>query len=86
MSSSPRASFPQQDTGLIIGLAEAAQDISYPAMAERIAGRDRRGAEGSGCRLRRRQIGAGGATATLNQGRVFIALSRTISATPAPTR
>jgi len=31
----PRVSFPEQDTGLIIGLSEAAQDISFSAMAER---------------------------------------------------
>ena len=31
----PKGFFPQQDTGLIIGLSEAAQDISFQAMAER---------------------------------------------------
>src|SRR5258707_5817044 len=31
----PKGFFPQQDTGLIIGLSEAAQDISYPAMLQR---------------------------------------------------
>jgi len=31
----PKGFFPQQDTGLIIGFSEAAQDISYQAMAER---------------------------------------------------
>jgi multidrug efflux pump subunit AcrB len=31
----PKAFFPQQDTGLIIGQSEAAQDISFDAMAER---------------------------------------------------
>jgi multidrug efflux pump subunit AcrB len=31
----PKGFFPQQDTGLILGLSEAAQDISYQAMAER---------------------------------------------------
>src|ERR1700744_4672913 len=31
----PKGFFPEQDTGLIIGLSEAAQDISYQAMAER---------------------------------------------------
>ncbi|HZC97185.1 MAG TPA: efflux RND transporter permease subunit, partial [Bradyrhizobium sp.] len=30
----PKGFFPQQDTGLIIGLSEAAQDISFQAMAE----------------------------------------------------
>src|SRR5437899_1417944 len=31
----PKGFFPQQDTGLIIGQSEAAQDISFQAMAER---------------------------------------------------
>src|SRR6195256_5085765 len=31
----PKGFFPQQDTGLIIGLSEAAQDISFQGMAER---------------------------------------------------
>jgi multidrug efflux pump len=32
----PKGFFPQQDTGLIIGVAEAAPDISYAAMSNRI--------------------------------------------------
>ena len=31
----PMGFFPQQDTGLIIGFSEAAQDISFQAMSER---------------------------------------------------
>src|SRR5262249_60021233 len=31
----PKGFFPQQDTGLIIGFSEAAQDISYQAIAQR---------------------------------------------------
>src|SRR5260221_14364545 len=31
----PKGFFPEQDTGLIIGLSEAAQDISFQGMAER---------------------------------------------------
>jgi multidrug efflux pump len=31
----PKGFFPQQDSGLIMGSTEAAQDISYPAMVER---------------------------------------------------
>ncbi len=31
----PKGFFPQQDTGMILGIAEAAQDISYQAMASR---------------------------------------------------
>src|SRR6185437_9530680 len=32
----PKGFFPQQDTGMILGIAEAGQDISFPAMAERM--------------------------------------------------
>ncbi len=32
----PKGFFPQQDTGLIVGIAEAAQDISYDAMTDRM--------------------------------------------------
>lgn len=70
----PKGFFPQQDTGLIIGLSEAAQDISFQAMAERqqallnAVTRDPAVASiGSG-------IGAGGGNTTVNNGRVFIAL------------
>lgn len=70
----PKGFFPQQDTGLIIGLSEAAQDISFQAMAERQQAllnavmRDPAVASvGSG-------VGAGGGNTTVNNGRVFIAL------------
>jgi hydrophobe/amphiphile efflux-1 (HAE1) family protein len=70
----PKGFFPQQDTGMITGITEASQDISFPAMAERqqavvnIVQQDPAIASvGS-------YIGPGGPTATLNNGRVFIAL------------
>src|SRR6202030_1191189 len=31
----PKGFFPQQDTGFIVAVSEAAQDVSYPAMLER---------------------------------------------------
>ena len=34
-SSSPRASFPLEDTGVIIGISEAPQSVSFAAMVER---------------------------------------------------
>ena len=70
----PKGFFPQQDTGLIIGLSEAAQDISYQAMAERQQAlldaimRDPAVASIGVA------VGAGGGTTTVNNGRVFIAL------------
>ena len=70
----PKGFFPQQDTGLIVGITEAAQDISFPAMAERqqalvdILLKDPAVASVGN------YIGPGGPTATLNEGRMFIAL------------
>src|SRR5436853_3619443 len=70
----PKGFFPEQDTGLIIGLSEAAQDISFHAMAERQQAlldavmRDPAVASiGSA-------VGAGGGNYTVNNGRVYIAL------------
>jgi hydrophobe/amphiphile efflux-1 (HAE1) family protein len=70
----PKGFFPQQDTGLIIGLSEAAQDISFQAMAERqqallnAAMRDP-AVESIGA-----AVGAGGGNFTVNDGRVYIQL------------
>ena len=67
----PKGFFPQQDTGLIIGLSEAAQDISFQAMAERQQAlldavmRDPAVASVGAA------IGAGGGTTTVNNGRVY---------------
>jgi HAE1 family hydrophobic/amphiphilic exporter-1 len=70
----PKGFFPQQDTGLIIGQSEAAQDISFQAMEERQQAlldalmRDPAVATiGSA-------VGAGGGVYTVNDGRVYIAL------------
>jgi HAE1 family hydrophobic/amphiphilic exporter-1 len=70
----PKGFFPQQDTGLIIGLSEAAQDISFQGMAERqqallnaVMQDPAVAAIGSG-------VGAGGGNTTVNNGRVYIAL------------
>jgi hydrophobe/amphiphile efflux-1 (HAE1) family protein len=70
----PKGFFPEQDTGLILGITEAAEDVSPDAMAKlqqqvlALVHRDPAVAAASG------YIGAGGATSTENQGRVFIAL------------
>ena len=70
----PKGFFPQQDTGLIIGISEAAQDVSPQGMAERqqailgIASRDPAVDSAVG------YIGPGGPTVTENNGRVFITL------------
>jgi multidrug efflux pump len=70
----PKGFFPQQDTGLIIGLAEGAQDISYPAMANRMQALLEVASKDPAVESLGASMGPGGATATLNQGRVFIAL------------
>ena len=70
----PKGFFPQQDTGMIQGIAEAAQDISYPAMVQRMQAVISRVLKDPAVASVGAQIGAGGATATLNDGRMFIAL------------
>jgi hydrophobe/amphiphile efflux-1 (HAE1) family protein len=70
----PKGFFPQQDTGLIIGLSEAAQDISYSAMAERQQAVIDAVLEDPAVASVGSAIGAGGGTTTINNGRVFIAL------------
>jgi len=70
----PKGFFPQQDTGIIMGISEAAQDVSPEGMKQRqqaileIASRDPAVASAVG------YIGPGGPTVTENDGRVFITL------------
>ena len=70
----PKGFFREQDTGLILGVTEAAQDVSPDGMAalqqRMIAAVERDPAVASVGAY----IGAGGATSTENQGRIFIAL------------
>ncbi len=70
----PKGFFPQQDTGMIIGVTEAAQDISFEAMSERQQAVVNVVLEDPAVASVGSQIGAGGPTATLNDGRMFIAL------------
>jgi HAE1 family hydrophobic/amphiphilic exporter-1 len=70
----PKGFFPQQDTGLITGISEAGQDVSFAEMMRRqeaigaIIGKDPAVATYA------MAIGAGGSTSTLNNGRFFITL------------
>jgi HAE1 family hydrophobic/amphiphilic exporter-1 len=70
----PKGFFPQQDTGLIVGISEAAQDVSPEGMKLRqqaimgIINKDPAVADVAG------YIGPGGPTVTENNGRVFISL------------
>jgi hydrophobe/amphiphile efflux-1 (HAE1) family protein len=70
----PKGFFPQQDTGMIVGISEGGQDISPQAMMERqeavlgIVIKDPAVASAIA------YIGPGGATVTENDGRMFITL------------
>ena len=70
----PKGFFPQQDTGFIVAVSEAAQDISFSAMIERqsrLVGilLDEPGIDGVIS-----AVGAGGVNQTVNNGRMFINL------------
>jgi hydrophobe/amphiphile efflux-1 (HAE1) family protein len=70
----PKGFFPQQDTGMILGISEGAQDISPQAMMERqqavldVVIKDPAVASATA------YIGPGGSTVTENDGRMFITL------------
>jgi len=70
----PKGFFPQQDTGLIIGQSEAAQDISFPAMKERQQAMLDAITRDPAVASIGAAVGAGGGSYTLNDGRVFIQL------------
>jgi multidrug efflux pump subunit AcrB len=70
----PKGFFPQQDTGMIMGITEAAQDVSPVDMGKRqravidLISKDPAVANATG------YIGPGGPTVTENNGRLFIQL------------
>jgi hydrophobe/amphiphile efflux-1 (HAE1) family protein len=70
----PKGFFPQQDTGLIIGQSEAAQDISYQAMTQRQQAMLDAIMKDPAVDSVGAATGAGGGLYTLNDGRVFIQL------------
>jgi multidrug efflux pump len=70
----PKGFFPQQDTGLILAISEAAQDTSFQAMAQRQLAAVRVILQDPAVETLGHNIGPGGATAAPNQGRMFIAL------------
>jgi HAE1 family hydrophobic/amphiphilic exporter-1 len=70
----PKGFFPEQDTGLLLGITEAAEDISPAGMSviqEKVIGT---ALKDPAVLTVGAYIGAGGATPTENQGRIFIAL------------
>jgi multidrug efflux pump len=70
----PKGFFPQQDTGMIVAIAEASQDVSFNQMSQRMQAVIATVLKDPAVASVGAQIGAGGATTTLNDGRMFIAL------------
>ena len=68
----PKGFFPQQDTGLITGTAEAGQDISTAAMRERLVALSR--VVGEDPDVDTYLMNTGGNQGALNTGRMFITL------------
>ncbi len=70
----PKGFFPQQDTGFIVAVSEAAQDISYVAMIERQSRLVEMLLKDTGIDGVISAVGAGGVNQTVNNGRMFINL------------
>ncbi len=70
----PKGFFPEQDTGLILGVTEAAEDISPAGMAAVQQKVIELALKDPAVSTVGAYIGAGGATSTENQGRIFVAL------------
>jgi multidrug efflux pump len=70
----PKGFFPVQDTGLIQGISEAPQSISFPAMAERQQALARAVLEDPAVESLSSFIGVDGVNVTLNSGRMLINL------------
>jgi HAE1 family hydrophobic/amphiphilic exporter-1 len=70
----PKGFFPLQDTGMLFGVIEASQDISFPAMAERQQALMNVVLKDPAVQSVSDFMGPGGSTPTLNQGRGFVVL------------
>jgi hydrophobe/amphiphile efflux-1 (HAE1) family protein len=70
----PKGFFPQEDTGLIQGIAEGAQNISPQAMKDRMQAALAVVTKDPAVAAANAYIGPGGPTVTENDGRVFITL------------
>jgi hydrophobe/amphiphile efflux-1 (HAE1) family protein len=86
----PKGFFPQQDTGLIVAISEAAQDVSPSGMADRQQAIIKAILQDPAVASVGTQIGANGLTPTENNGRLFISLkpqgARSVSADQVITR
>src|ERR1035437_5044180 len=70
----PKGFFPQQDTGIIFGTTDAAQDISFAAMSEMQQKVARIVLDDPAVATMASFIGAGMGASTVNNGRMFITL------------
>jgi hydrophobe/amphiphile efflux-1 (HAE1) family protein len=70
----PKGFFPQQDTGLIVGITEGAENISPQAMKERQEAVLKIVTKDPAVASAMAYIGPGGSTVTENDGRMFITL------------
>jgi hydrophobe/amphiphile efflux-1 (HAE1) family protein len=70
----PKGFFPLQDTGMLFGITEASQDISFPAMVERQQALMNIVMKDPAVESVSDFIGPNGSTPTLNQGRGFVVL------------
>ncbi len=70
----PKGFFPAQDTGLIMGISEARQSISFPAMAERQQALAKAILQDPAVESLSSFIGIDGTNTTLNSGRILINL------------
>jgi len=86
----PKGFFPVQDTGVILGISEASQDISFEAMAERQQELNRAILEDPAVDSLSSFIGVDGTNTTMNSGRIQINLKpleeRHLSASDVITR
>ena len=70
----PKGLFPIQDTGVILGISEAPQSVSFPAMAERQHALAQAILDDPAVETLSSFIGIDGTNATLNSGRILITL------------
>jgi hypothetical protein len=70
----PKGFFPVQDTGVILGISEAAQSVSFPAMAERQQAMARVILQDPAVASLSSFIGVDGVNTTVNSGRIQINL------------
>ena len=73
-SSSPKGLLPQQDTGVIVGVTDAAENISFKAMMERVHAVSEIVRQDPDVASVSASVGAGTVNATVNTARLYIVL------------